>query len=291
MLLGSSFAFAITLTDIRAKQSLVFCFMLPMMIPPQVTALSWLQLFGPASPLLSSFGMAPPLGSSHPLYSANGIALLLGIQHAPLVFLALRTSLVALARCLVTEPEVVLLDEPLANLDRHLRASMEESFREFHRRTGATLVYVTHDQAEAMSLADRIAVMRDGRLVQWATPQTLYRQPCSEWVARFIGQGSVLRLPVVAPGRDVSGAELMALAMQSESVSGAPVLVRPEHVQVGDTGLAARVESCIFRGERYELWLRLGNGQRLFAYHREALLAGGEVRLGLQRGWALESDP
>lgn len=101
LLFGSLFAFAITLTDIRAKQSLVFCFTLPMMIPPQVTALSWLQLFGPASPLLNSLGLAPPLGSPQPLYSANGIALLLGIQHAPLVFLALRTSLLSLPRELV----------------------------------------------------------------------------------------------------------------------------------------------------------------------------------------------
>lgn len=99
--LGSLFAFVITLTDIRGKAWLVFCFMLPMMIPPQVTALSWLQLLGPASPLLKSIGMAPPLGSPQPLYSAEGIALLLGIQSAPLVFLALRTSLLSLPRELV----------------------------------------------------------------------------------------------------------------------------------------------------------------------------------------------
>ncbi|MBP5979967.1 MAG: iron ABC transporter permease [Halomonas sp.] len=99
--LGSLFAFVITLTDIRGKAWLVFCFMLPMMIPPQVTALSWLQLFGPASPLLKSIGMAPPLGSPQPLYSAEGIAMLLGIQSAPLVFLALRTSLLSLPRELV----------------------------------------------------------------------------------------------------------------------------------------------------------------------------------------------
>lgn len=101
LVLGSLFAFAITLTNVRGKAWLVFCFMLPMMIPPQVTALSWLQLFGPASPLLKSIGMAPPLGSPQPLYSAEGIALLLGIQSAPLVFLALRTSLLSLPRELI----------------------------------------------------------------------------------------------------------------------------------------------------------------------------------------------
>ncbi|MCP1316131.1 iron ABC transporter permease, partial [Halomonas sp. 707D7] len=101
LLLGSLFAFVITLTDLRAKAAWVFCFMLPMMIPPQVTALAWLQLFGPASPILKSLGLAPPLGSPQPLYSAEGIALLLGIQAAPLVFLALRTSLLSLPRELV----------------------------------------------------------------------------------------------------------------------------------------------------------------------------------------------
>lgn len=96
LLLGSLFAFCLALTNIRLKQMWVFLFMLPMMIPPQVTALSWLQLFGPGSILLNSLGIAPGFGSSNPLYSPEGIALLLGIQHAPLVFLALRTQLRAL---------------------------------------------------------------------------------------------------------------------------------------------------------------------------------------------------
>lgn len=96
LLLGALFAYSITLTNIRGKQWLVFCFMLPMMIPPQITALSWLQLMGPASPLLKTLGIAPPLGSPQPLYSPEGIILLLGIQSAPLVFLAMRTSLINL---------------------------------------------------------------------------------------------------------------------------------------------------------------------------------------------------
>lgn len=98
LLLGSLFAFCLALTNIRLKQVWVFLFMLPMMIPPQVTALSWLQLFGPSSILLNSIGLAPGFGSANPLYSAEGIALLLGIQHAPLVFLALRTQLQCLPK-------------------------------------------------------------------------------------------------------------------------------------------------------------------------------------------------
>lgn len=98
LLLGSFFAFCLALTNIRGKQIWVFLFMLPMMIPPQVTALSWLQLFGPSSILLNSIGLAPGFGSTNPLYSPKGIALLLGIQHAPLVFLALRTQLQCLPK-------------------------------------------------------------------------------------------------------------------------------------------------------------------------------------------------
>lgn len=98
LLLGSLFAFCLALTNIRGKQIWVFLFMLPMMIPPQVTALSWLQLFGPGSILLNSLGIAPGFGSPNPLYSPEGIALLLGIQHAPLVFLALRTQLQCLPK-------------------------------------------------------------------------------------------------------------------------------------------------------------------------------------------------
>src|SRR5262249_2330556 len=103
---------------------------------------------------------------------------------------------VALARCLVTEPSLVLLDEPLANLDVNLRASMEDEFARFHARTGTTMIYVTHDQAEAMALADRIAVMDHGRLRQVATPSQLYREPADDVVAAFIGEGMLLPVDV-----------------------------------------------------------------------------------------------
>ncbi|GAB4182640.1 MAG: iron ABC transporter permease [Thalassobaculales bacterium] len=101
LLLGSAFALLVALTDIRAKGPLVFCFLLPMMIPPQITALSWLQVAGPGSPLLNTLGLAPPPGSPHPLHGRDGIVLLLGIQHAPLVFLALRAGLRGLPRELI----------------------------------------------------------------------------------------------------------------------------------------------------------------------------------------------
>ncbi|WP_447957073.1 ABC transporter ATP-binding protein [Vreelandella sp. EE7] len=202
---------------------------------------------------------------------------------------------VALARCLVTDPAVVLLDEPLANLDRHLRAAMEQSFATFHRRTEATLVYVTHDQSEAMALADRIAVMRDGKLVQWATPETLYREPKSQWVAGFIGQGSELAVAAGAPGQRLDEATLMQGLAASPEARTQPVLVRPEHVRITPEGptasdLTARVEHQSFRGERFELHLRLADDSTLMAYHPHALAPGQQVALTLTQGWCLERD-
>ncbi|CAN7486681.1 iron ABC transporter permease [Rhizobium sp. LjRoot30] len=98
VMLGATFAFLLTLTDLRGRSILGFLFVLPMMIPPQVTALAWVQMSGPSSPLLKALHIAPPLGSPQPLYSVGGIALLFGVQHAPLVYLALRAGLMALPR-------------------------------------------------------------------------------------------------------------------------------------------------------------------------------------------------
>lgn len=196
---------------------------------------------------------------------------------------------VALARCLVSEPQVVLLDEPLANLDRHLRATMEQTFRDFHRRTGATFVYVTHDQAEAMALASHIAVMNKGELMQWGAPQTLYQHPDNAWVAGFIGKGNIVSLAGHADMQDLDSAQLHnGLA----SGSGGPrqqVLIRPEHVQVTGNGLAATVESCIFQGERYLLALRLQDGQTLSAFHHSPLREQQQTGVHLLQGWRLEA--
>ena len=104
---------------------------------------------------------------------------------------------VALARCLAMGARLVLLDEPLANLDVHLRAAMEDAFRAFHARTGATMVYVTHDQAEAMTLASAVAVMSGGRIEQVAAPDRLWSEPATEMVAGFVGEGAVVAATVL----------------------------------------------------------------------------------------------
>ncbi|GAB3483512.1 ABC transporter ATP-binding protein [Marinomonas epiphytica] len=197
---------------------------------------------------------------------------------------------VALARSLVTEPDVVLFDEPLANLDRHLRATMEDTFRAFHKRTGATIVYVTHDQSEAMSLADKIAVLNKGELVQWGTPQTLYKNPKNTWLADFIGRGSVLTVPEAAPGQYIGRAELLALLNATDQTSQGAVLVRPQDVRFTESpdGLAVEVENCIFRGERYDIELRTANGQSLLAYSELPLSRGQHCYVQVDQAWSLE---
>lgn len=193
---------------------------------------------------------------------------------------------VALARCLIAEPEVVLLDEPLANLDRHLRATMEQCFREFHRETGATFIVVTHDQAEAMALASHIAVMNQGRLVQWGSPESLYQQPKTSWLAQFIGKGSVLNLPVKTQGqRKVQSADFDLSFTGVEQ----PVLLRPEHIHLSDSGIPAQVKDCVFLGERYLLTLNFVHDSQCFiCYHHSALPQGTFVKVALEQGWQVD---
>ncbi|UGA53590.1 ABC transporter ATP-binding protein [Vibrio sp. VB16] len=193
---------------------------------------------------------------------------------------------VALARCLVAEPKVVLLDEPLANLDRHLRSAMEQSFREFHRKTGATFVFVTHDQAEAMALATHVAVMNQGRLIQSGTPESLYQQPESSWLAGFIGKGSVLNLPIKQYNRRKLDARDLEL---SSSVTPLPVLLRPEHVVIAESGISAIVKDCVFLGERYLLTLSFTHDQQsVTCYHNSALPLNTTVYVELEQGWRVD---
>ncbi len=195
---------------------------------------------------------------------------------------------VALARCLVTAPDVVLLDEPLANLDRHLRAAMEETFRDFHARSGATMIYVTHDQAEAMALATEIAVMSEGRLLQVAAPDEIYARPEGRIVGGLIGQGSILSLPVGA-GRERVLDRAACHALLLGEGEGAPrdVLIRPEHVRPAVDGIALEVRECVFTGERHALTLARPDGSLLKAFSAERLAPGAMAVFSVDRGWCL----
>ncbi|WP_316859511.1 ABC transporter ATP-binding protein [uncultured Cohaesibacter sp.] len=208
---------------------------------------------------------------------------------------------VALARCLVMEPDAVLLDEPLANLDAHLRDVMQRTFVDFHKASGATMIYVTHDQSEAMAMADRIAVMFDGEIAQVDKPQTLYRSPASEQVARFIGQGSILtgnvdgiidndHRKVILHGHEVvarHGANNTALA-EAQKVS---LCVRPENVHLGHAeGLAARVKSSVYLGERFRVRLEMRDGTELESYSSQSVMDGELLNFTLSDAWIIEKS-
>ncbi len=195
---------------------------------------------------------------------------------------------VALARCLVTEPDVVLLDEPLANLDRHLRQEMEETFREFHLRSGATMIYVTHDQAEAMALATDVAVMSEGRLLQVASPQEIYARPEGRLVGGLVGQGAIVKWPAACgENRLLDWETLQALLVQSQSSEPADILVRPQDVEIAGEGVPARVISVLFEGERYALKLTLGDEQVIRAFSRQPVNVGDMVSIVIRSAWRL----
>jgi ABC-type Fe3+/spermidine/putrescine transport system ATPase subunit len=157
---------------------------------------------------------------------------------------------VALARALVNEPSVLLLDEPLGALDRKLRDEMQTELRELQRTTATTFIYVTHDQDEALRLADRVVVMRAGRIEQVGTPQEVYERPDSLWVAGFVGTSNEIRGRVSAVGPDVEVmgdlAKLVA-GRQGNFVAGQRVVVtvRPEDVRITRIGESAESSNCV----------------------------------------------
>jgi putative spermidine/putrescine transport system ATP-binding protein len=179
---------------------------------------------------------------------------------------------VALARALVFEPPVVLLDEPLGALDKALREEMQHELRALHRRLGLTMLYVTHDQAEALTLADRIAVLAEGRLRQAAPPRVLYDSPADAFVAGFVGEnnrlpGTVLETAEGLARIRLAGGAAVGARLAAPLAPGAPclVMVRPERVAPAAEGLAARVEEALFQGDHLRLRCVLDAGEALIA--------------------------
>ena len=144
---------------------------------------------------------------------------------------------VALARALAADPEVILLDEPFAALDAGLRETLREEVAAILRAAGASALLVTHDQAEALSLADEVAVLRDGRVVQTGSPEEVYDRPSSRWVAEFLGEADVL--PGTADGGTVE-CELGRFSAGRELSGAVQVVIRPESVAIGHGRRLAR---------------------------------------------------
>jgi putative spermidine/putrescine transport system ATP-binding protein len=194
---------------------------------------------------------------------------------------------VAIARAIVIRPPVVLMDEPLSNLDAKLRLEMRAEIRRIHDTIGSTTIYVTHDQDEALSLADRIVVMREGVIRQTGSPEELYERPLHPDVAEFMGFRTRLDGRIVAVDGDQAridtAAGTLAGTLSQTLAPGARVaaMVRPEDLVAaeGDTGLAARISAIEYRGRAFFGAARAGDGTELFFRSDARRERGEEVRL------------
>ena len=172
---------------------------------------------------------------------------------------------VALARAIVFEPRILLMDEPLSALDKKLRDRMQIELRHLHEQLGMTTVYVTHDQREALTMSDRIAVVNHGRIMQLATPQALYDQPANRFVADFIGESAFL--PVRrADGRLTAGGVEIGTTRPLPDAASLLLMLRPERVRLIDEAAAHAnvfdgvVSDLVYQGESYLLYADLADG-------------------------------
>ncbi|HPQ81942.1 MAG TPA: spermidine/putrescine ABC transporter ATP-binding protein PotA [bacterium] len=186
---------------------------------------------------------------------------------------------VAMARAIVNKPQVLLLDEPLSALDYRLRQEMEIELKRIHRQLGITFVFVTHDQEEAISMSDRIAVMNEGKIEQIGTPTQIYEEPENMFVAKFVGEINIFRGNVCSTN---NGEALVTVHEQTFSVVNrkgllpgqeVSVLLRPEDILVmldeetpgSEPALPGRIEEVIYKGKTVDLIIKLDAGETIFA--------------------------
>jgi putative spermidine/putrescine transport system ATP-binding protein len=212
---------------------------------------------------------------------------------------------VAVARALVFEPQLIMMDEPLGALDKQLREEMQLELRGLHDRLGITMVYVTHDQSEAMTMSDRVAVFQHGRIQQVDDPQRLYERPVNLFVASFIGESNRLKARFVedaAAGECVvqieGGATVRGLAADAcRAQSPAIVSIRPEHVNVvaaavdasADNKLPARVAETIFLGGHVRVRLQTAAGELVANVPAQAAHALPDIGAEAVAQWAAAS--
>lgn len=201
---------------------------------------------------------------------------------------------VALARSLVNEPSIILLDEPLSNLDAKLRDSMRVELRDLIKSLGITTIYVTHDQTEALSMSDRIALLNHGRLVQLGTPDEIYMRPNSAFAAEFVGRSNILN--GVVTQRDGSGDGILSmdfgemrccLPETAKPGDRLQVMIRPHNVRVaagktGSNSFTAMVKRTSFVGEFVDVEAVIGSDPlRIFASPYEAIEPGSTISVQL----------
>lgn len=203
---------------------------------------------------------------------------------------------IALARALAPGPQLLMLDEPLAALDRSLRVDLQEELRELLHRTGIPAIYVTHDQAEAIHLGDRLAVLHDGRIEQSGVTEEIYRQPGSSWVARFLGMtnllpGSVLSLdPFVV---ETACGRMLPLTQSQRNLPSVgtdvtllikPVSIRSDPIEPCAGSLTGKVQENRFLGDHYRVKLGICSGLNLEFISSTPLPEGQAVNLNLLPG-------
>ncbi len=196
---------------------------------------------------------------------------------------------VALGRALAVKPRVLLMDEPLSNLDARLRVRLRSEIRTIQRELGVTTLFVTHDQEEALTLSDRIAVMSEGRLVQAGTPRELFELPNSRFVADVLGDANFLPVTAVSGSGDslvasVLGQQVRVRSAAGDTRAGDQLLVRPDWWQAGEPqpgglSLHARVDRVDYHGSFERLWLRQEGLPGLLQFDRP-VAAGSELTLG-----------
>ncbi|CAB3895356.1 ABC transporter ATP-binding protein [Achromobacter mucicolens] len=204
------------------------------------------------------------------------VASLLGLTHLldrkPSQLSGGQQQRVALGRAVISEAPVCLMDEPLSNLDAQLRHEMRREIRALQQSLGITMVYVTHDQTEAMSMADQVVLLRGGQIEQHDTPDGLYARPASEFAARFIGTPpmNLINLAQQAGGTVIAGTQGPVIA---NAPAGAVKLgVRPEHIRIDGDGIAATVESVEYFGADSIVVCRIGDTSGV------AVRVGGHLR-------------
>ena len=204
---------------------------------------------------------------------------------------------VALARALASDPEILFFDEPLSAIDYRLRKILEMEMKDLHRQTGKTFVYITHSLEEAMVMSDRIAVMRDGRIVQLGEPRTIYHAPRSRFVAEFMGEVNILEL---APAGDAWRLAELDLTLPGPPPDARPgwIVLRPERMHLLDAGSAAEVSFAARMVNDYALGSRThvhvtAAGRTFIAEVASGAAvpaAGAEVRVGFDLADAVVVD-
>ena len=208
---------------------------------------------------------------------------------------------VAVARALVYGPKLVLMDEPLGALDKQLREQMQLEIKHLHDELGVTVVYVTHDQSEALTMSDRIAVIHQGRIQQIATPAELYERPANAFVASFIGENNRLAGHLVARDADTGrvrladGSEVVATVAAGLALD-APVVVsvRPERVVIGEgegpNRFPAQLIEVIYLGDHCKLRLRVAGSEDFVAKVATASAAGWSSGAALTVSWPAQAS-